>query len=114
MTFVESIKTCFSKYADFKGRASRSEYWWFVLFIMLGTLACSMVSDTLYYLFALGTLLPSIAAAARRLHDTNRSGWLQLLALIPVVGWIIVIVFMAQEAKEPNRFGEAPLLVTAN
>jgi uncharacterized membrane protein YhaH (DUF805 family) len=113
MTFVESVKTCFSKYAHFKGRASRSEYWWYALFIVLGSIATSMVSDTVSLLFALGTLLPSLAVAARRLHDTNRSGWLQLIVLIPILGWLAMLYFLVQEPKEPNRFGEAPLLESA-
>jgi uncharacterized membrane protein YhaH (DUF805 family) len=56
-------------------------------------------------LFQLAVLLPSLAAGARRMHDTNRSGWLQLLWLIPLVGWIIVIFFLAGESKEPNKYG---------
>jgi uncharacterized membrane protein YhaH (DUF805 family) len=99
MTFQDSIKVCFSKYADFSGRAVRSEYWWFALFIVLVSLALSMFSNTLSALFSLATLLPSIAAAARRLHDTGRSGWWQLVALIPVIGLIVLIVFLAQEGK---------------
>ncbi|MEO6919241.1 MAG: DUF805 domain-containing protein [Collimonas sp.] len=109
MTFTESIKVCFSKYADFNGRASRSEYWWYVLFIVLATFATDMVSHTLSGLFSLATLVPSIAVAARRLHDTDRSGWWQLISLIPVLGWIAIIYFLVQEAKEPNRFGAAPI-----
>ena len=58
-----------------------------------------MVSSTLSALFSLATLVPSIAAATRRLHDTNRSGWWQLIALVPVVGLIVLIVFLAQEGK---------------
>lgn len=112
MTFVDAVKTCFSKYADFKGRASRSEYWWYTLFIVLVSLALSAVNDTLSTVFALGTLLPSIAVAARRLHDTNRSGWLQLIVLIPILGWLVLLYFLVQEPKEPNRFGDAPLLET--
>lgn len=107
MTFGDSIKTCFTKYADFNGRASRSEYWWYVLFVVLVSVGLSMFSTMLSGLFSLATLLPSIAAAARRLHDTDRSGWMQLLALIPLIGWIVVIYFLAQEAREPNRFGAA-------
>lgn len=108
MTFQESIKVCFSKYADFSGRASRSEYWWFVLFIILVSAATSVVSDTLCILFSLATLLPSLAAASRRLHDTQRSAWWQLVCLVPVIGWIILIVFLAQEGKaESNPQGAA-------
>ncbi|OGB20557.1 MAG: hypothetical protein A3I66_05760 [Burkholderiales bacterium RIFCSPLOWO2_02_FULL_57_36] len=105
MTFTDAIKTCFSKYADFDGRASRSEYWWFALFIVLAGIGLSMVNDVIGGVFYLATLLPSLAAAARRLHDTNRSGWLQLLVLIPIIGWLIVLYFLVQEAQEPNRFG---------
>lgn len=99
MTFQESIRVCFSKYADFSGRAGRSEYWWFFLFIILASLGASMISNVLSALFSLGILLPSIAAATRRLHDTNRSGWWQLISFIPVIGAIVLIVFLAQEGK---------------
>ncbi|MFZ4481289.1 MAG: DUF805 domain-containing protein, partial [Rhodoferax sp.] len=99
MTFQESIKVCFSKYADFSGRASRSEYWWFALFCLLGGLAAQAVSEVIGVLFSLGTLLPIIAAATRRLHDTHRSGWWQLVSLIPIIGWIVIVVFLAQESK---------------
>ena len=99
MTFQESIRVCFSKYADFSGRADRSEYWWFVLFIIIVSLATSMLSSVLSGLFSLGTLLPSIAVATRRLHDTDRSGWWQLILFIPVIGAIVLIVLLAQESK---------------
>jgi uncharacterized membrane protein YhaH (DUF805 family) len=112
MTFVEAIKTCLSKYADFNGRASRPEYWWFALFIVVAGFGISIISDMLAMLFYLGTLVPSIAAATRRLHDTNQSGWLQLVALIPVLGWIAIIFLLAQPGKEPNRFGAAPELTS--
>jgi uncharacterized membrane protein YhaH (DUF805 family) len=99
MTFQDSIRVCFKKYADFTGRAGRPEYWWFILFIVIASLAASMISDVLGAVFSLATLLPSIAAATRRLHDTNRSGWWQLICLVPVVGLIVLIVFLAQEGK---------------
>lgn len=99
MTFQESIRVCFSKYADFNGRAGRSEYWWFILFIVIVSLATSMVGSVLSGLFSLGTLLPSIAAATRRLHDTNRSGWWQLILIVPVIGAIVLIVLLAQGSK---------------
>lgn len=105
MTFDESIRTCFTKYADFNGCASRSEYWWWALFNLIVTAGLSVYSDKLSTIFTIATLLPYFAVGARRLHDTNRSGWLQLLALIPLVGWIILIVFYAQEGKTPNNYG---------
>lgn len=109
MNFQDAIKTCFTKYADFKGRALRSEYWWYVLFIVLVGMATSMVSEVLSGLFYVGTLLPSIAAATRRLHDTGRTGWWQLIAFIPLIGVIVLIVFLAQEGNtSDNEYGPPP------
>ena len=99
MNFQEAIRICFSKYADFNGRATRPEYWWFVLFVVLVGLGLSLISPMLSGIFSLGTLLPSVAAAARRLHDTNRSGWWQLICIVPVIGLIVILVFLAQEGK---------------
>jgi uncharacterized membrane protein YhaH (DUF805 family) len=110
MTFTEAVKICFAKYADFNGRAARAEYWWFFLFIVAVGLVLSMFSNTLALVFNLAVLVPSFAAASRRLHDTDRSGWMQLIALIPLIGWIVVLYFLAQDTKEPNRYGPAPLL----
>jgi uncharacterized membrane protein YhaH (DUF805 family) len=104
MTFFDAIKTCYSKYADFDGCASRSEYWWYMLFTVLASIAFSTVNEVLYGLFALANLLPSIAVTARRLHDTDRSGWLQLLVLIPLVGALILLYWYVQDSKRPNRF----------
>lgn len=104
MTFGESIKTCFSKYATFDGRAVRSEYWWWFLFTTLASVASGIVSETLSALFSVGVLLPSLAVGARRLHDIDKSAWFLLLWCIPLVGWIVMIVWAAQEGKEPNRF----------
>jgi uncharacterized membrane protein YhaH (DUF805 family) len=104
MTFTESIKTCFNKYADFNGRATRSEFWWWVLFVILATLAANILSEKLGMLVTLGTLLPYIAVTARRLHDTNRSGWWQLILIIPVIGWIILIVLCAQESVSRSEY----------
>lgn len=104
MTFTESIQTCFSKYADFNGRATRSEFWWWVLFVILATLAANILNDKLGILISLGTLLPYIAVTARRLHDTNRSGWWQLIGIIPVIGWIIMIVWCVQESASQSEY----------
>jgi uncharacterized membrane protein YhaH (DUF805 family) len=99
MNFQESIQTCFKKYADFSGRASRPEYWWFALFLVVASLVLQSLSVWLGAVFTLGTIVPSIAAATRRLHDTNRSGWWQLIAFLPVIGWIVLIVFLAQPGQ---------------
>jgi uncharacterized membrane protein YhaH (DUF805 family) len=104
MTFVESIRTCFTKYADFKGCASVSEFWWWTLFTFIASMALGVISDKISYAFTILTFVPAIAVGARRLHDTNRSGWLQLLYFIPVIGWIVLIVFLVQDGKVPNRY----------
>ncbi len=101
MPIVDAVKACLTKYADFNGRATRTEYWWFFLAVLLGSAAASLISLRVYTLFSLATLLPMIAAGARRLHDTNRSGWWQLLALVPL-GVILVIIFLAQRSTPLN------------
>jgi len=99
MTFAESIRTCLTKYADFNGTASRSEFWWFILFLVIVTVVLNAVSPVVGGIFGLAMLLPQLAAGARRLHDTGKSGWLQLLLLIPVIGAIVLIVLWAQPGK---------------
>tara|TARA_Y100000996_G_C22021804_1_gene437082 strand:- start:4 stop:438 length:435 start_codon:yes stop_codon:yes gene_type:complete len=89
MNFQTSVKTCFKKYFDFKGRASRSEYWYFVLFIFLGYIVCfllGLITPVLFSLlgiFIIGIIIPAIAVTARRLHDINKSGWFQALPIPP-------------------------------
>jgi len=100
MTFQDSIRTCFSKFADFSGRASRPEYWWFALFLVAVYVVASLISTVAYWVVVLVTFLPSLSAAVRRLHDTGRSGWWLLLNLVPFIGFIIVLVLLAQESKE--------------
>ncbi len=104
MNFVESVRTCFSKYADFSGRAQRPEFWWWALFNLVGTIALGVISDKLSLAFTVATFVPYIAVSARRLHDTDRSGWMQLIGFIPIVGWIIMIVWLAQEGKSSTRY----------
>lgn len=105
MTFADSIKICFAKYFDFNGRASRPELWWWVLFVFLASLVLGFISDMVSGLFSLATLIPSVAVTARRLHDIDKSGWWQLVGVIPVIGWIVVIYWCVQPPVEPNRFG---------
>jgi uncharacterized membrane protein YhaH (DUF805 family) len=97
MPLIEALKACFAKYADFEGRATRSEYWWFFLAMMIGGSAALLVSPRIYGLFEVVTLLPMISVGARRLHETNRSGWWQLLALVPF-GIFVVFIFLAQKS----------------
>ena len=103
MTFTDAIGTCFRKYVNFAGCASRSEFWWWVLFTVIVTLVFQRVSYGLSAAFSLATLLPNIAVGVRRLHDTNRSGWWLLLYLLPVIGWIVLIVFWV-EPGQPSRY----------
>ena len=121
MGFTQSVKTCFSKYVVFSGRASRSEYWWFVLFVIavsiglliLGSLLFGSDPETgqgstaLNKIFQLAVLLPMLAAGWRRLHDTGRPGWYLLLPLALSLGTILmlmtgVFVFSALETGVDN------------
>jgi len=86
MGIQQAFVTCLKKYADFSGRATRPEYWWFVLCEVLILGIASLISDTLPGLFALALVLPALAVGARRLHDTGRSGWWLLLMLVPFMG----------------------------
>jgi uncharacterized membrane protein YhaH (DUF805 family) len=110
MTFVESITTCLKdKYVDLNGRASRSEYWWFVLFNFASQIVISIVSSMLAGLVALGLLLPAVAVGARRLHDIGKSGWWMLIGIIPILGWLILIYWYVQPTAEgSNEYGEPP------
>jgi uncharacterized membrane protein YhaH (DUF805 family) len=107
MTFIDAVKTCFTKYADFNGCASRPEFWWWVLFTVVASIALQSVSDNLSAAFSIATCLPGIAVTARRLHDTDRSGWWQLLYFLPIIGWIVLLIWCAEEGK-PNRYGGSP------
>jgi len=114
MNFVDAIKSAFANYANFEGRAIRSEYWWFWLFMFIVNFGVnvatefndSIVGQLITGVLALTLLVPNISVATRRLHDVNRSGWWQLLALtiigvIPLLYWLII-----RGTDGPNRFGE--------
>ncbi len=111
------------KYAQFSGRARRKEYWYFVLFNILISIALVIVdsvtgtlnNETGYGLlsgiYSLAVLIPSLAVGFRRLHDTGRSAWWLLIGLIPVIGAIVLIVFMVQDSEAgDNRYGPSPKL----
>jgi uncharacterized membrane protein YhaH (DUF805 family) len=100
------------RYAQFVGRAGRPEFWWFELssFIIITVLSAlayvSVAFSVLGGIYALAVLIPGIAVAVRRLHDTGRSGWWLLLMLVPLVGFIVLLVFFVSEGPpEPNQYG---------
>ena len=104
-----------SKYAEFNGRARRSEYWYFVLINIVISIVIYLVDagigsfGVLGIIYTLGILIPGIAVGVRRLHDTGRSGWYLLLAFIPFIGAIILLIFMAQDSVAgENEYGQYP------
>lgn len=125
MTFGQSVSTCFRNYCCFTGRASRSEYWWWVLFtaiigilfsIPYGINVAKAVAEgtepglpVISYIVNLVLLLPTLGVMFRRLHDTGRSGWWWLIGLIPVVGTIVLLVFLLQPSQPyDNQYGPVP------
>jgi uncharacterized membrane protein YhaH (DUF805 family) len=122
MVMVEYFKlVVFERYAQFEGRAGRAEYWWFFLANILVSIVLQILARgagalvILSILYSLALLIPGLAVAVRRLHDTNKSGWMLLISLIPFVGVIILIVFLATEGDSgPNQYGNPdPGLATA-
>ena len=121
MDFMTAVRTCLSKYVDFSGRARRSEYWYFALFSFLVSLAASIVDAVIgtdydgaasggliQTVASLALVLPSLAVGIRRLHDTDRSGWWILIGLIPIIGWILLIVWFCTDSKPDNAYGPNP------
>jgi len=107
MTFGESIATCFKKYATVEGRASRSEYWWFLLFSMLIQVAARIVGGELAAgVVALVMLLPGVGVGGRRLHDIGRSAWWLLIGFLPLIGLIVLIYWFVQPSGGANKYGE--------
>ena len=122
---MEYFIGAFKQYATFSGRARRKEYWMFILFYIIvyislviidvisGTFSSENGYGILAALFALAALIPSLAIGARRLHDINKSGWWQLLYLIPIIGVFIMLFFLVSKGTEgENRFGVDPLLAS--
>ncbi len=119
MDFGKSIKTCFSKYAVFSGRASRSEFWWFFLFGFIGGIVTAVIDVMILgysaesygptnIIFTVITFLPYLAVGARRLHDINRSGWWQLITLT-VIGIILLIIWWATVGENKKNAHGSPL-----
>ena len=111
MNFLESIKTCYKKFFDFTGRASKSEYWWFQLYnITIYTLMFVFEGDLvlLFSLLTIANIIPGAAAGVRRIHDINKSGWWILLISIPIVGFYVLFLLISEGSKGKNRFGSKP------
>lgn len=113
---MEYFLSALKKYADFSGRARRKEYWMFILFYFIIYITLAIVDSLigtmfLALIFVLAMLVPSISIAARRLHDTGRTGWWQLIGLIPLIGAIVLIVFLVQDSHEENQYGPNPKLI---
>ena len=110
MPYIEVLQ----KYAVFDGRAKRTEFWLFMLIhIIISTIlyALSWIVDLLiivYIVYGLALLVPSLAVGCRRLHDSGKSGWLQLIFLIPFIGWIIMIVLFVLPSGDDNKYGPRP------
>ncbi|CAA0125111.1 Inner membrane protein YhaH [Halioglobus japonicus] len=111
------------KYAQFSGRARRKEYWFFVLFNLIISIALTFVDSVIGTLntetgygvlsgiYSLAVLIPSLAVSFRRLHDTGRNAWWLLIGLIPIIGAIVLLVFMVQDSQEgENEYGASPKL----
>jgi uncharacterized membrane protein YhaH (DUF805 family) len=102
--YVDVLK----KYTLFTGRARRQEFWLFALVSFVISFVLSFLGP-LGFIYSLGVMVPSLAIGARRLHDTGRSGWLQLIGLIPLIGWIVLIVFAVQDSQPgDNKYGPNP------
>ncbi len=97
-------------YVDFEGRVGRQEFWMYILGYVIGYVLVSVVdSDALSALYGLALLLPGLSITARRLHDTGKSGWWQLIALIPILGAIVLIIFCVGESEPAaNMYGPVP------
>ena len=114
----DSVKSVYKNYFKVSGRSTRSEFWWFVLVFQLVSLVINSLETVLlsgitfgfiYLIFILGSLIPYLMVTIRRFHDINKSGWWILIILIPVVGWVIYIIWLIRKSDEgSNRFGDKP------
>lgn len=114
-TFGDSVRNVFNNYANFSGRARRREYWWFALFAFISGLATATLDGFLFpgndvspinSLLTLGLIIPNFAVGARRLHDIGKSGWWQLILLIPLIGVLVLIYWNIQKSDPgPNEHG---------
>lgn len=119
MDFMSAVRSCLNNYVTFSGRAPRSEYWWFFLFNIAGSVVANIVDIALmgtlgFPIFSiawtLGLILPAIAVSVRRMHDLDKSGWWIFISLVPILGFILIIYwFVSRGTEGANRFGADPL-----
>lgn len=108
------LKCVKGHYADFEGRARRTEYWMFflvnvIIAVVIGIIAAAVHFETLSTLYSLAVLVPGIAVGVRRLHDTGRTGWWLLISLLPLIGWIWIIILLATNGDQgSNQYGPDP------
>lgn len=105
---MESYISTFKNFANFSGRASRTEYWTFTLINMVIIIPLFLISEWIGVLFGLAVILPGLAVGVRRLHDTDRSGLFMLLSLVPILSIALVILFLFESTPGDNRFGPNP------
>ena len=114
MGFTDAVRSGFENYVNFSGRSSRPAYWWWVVFAILVGIVANLldfaIDVTIFsILVGLALFLPGLAVAVRRLHDTDRSGWWILIGLIPVIGFIVLLVFFIQKSDPvDNQHGPPP------
>lgn len=114
MTFSQAVRNCFRHYASGKGRAGRAEYFWWLLFtaivgVVAAVLDVAAGTEGFTAVAYLGSLLPSVAVGIRRLHDIDRAGPWMFIALVPIIGPIVLLVFFLKKGTPgANRFGEQP------
>lgn len=114
---MSSVKSVLSRYVMFSGRACRSEYWFFqlalfIVYAVISVLAACTTPEVGYLgdVINLAVFLPGLGLTVRRLHDTGRSAWNLLWVLLPIIGYIVLLVFtIFASDKEPNKYGDAPL-----
>ncbi|MET0208624.1 MAG: DUF805 domain-containing protein [Burkholderiaceae bacterium] len=113
MNIQRAVQTCFRKYVDFSGRASRPEYWWFFLAYFVVAFVGQLINRYIPVVIMLAVILPLLAVTVRRLHDIGKSGWMILIGLIPILG-ILVLIYLYVQPSQPgiNRWGSTDMSAT--